>query len=179
VLAGVGARIGVRGAGSFALLWATLAATGFSVLATRTGLSGATAAHGFATAVVVLVLTASMRRWDAGASAETALGARRAGAFAGAALLAGASWLIPGAAHAYVTAFWGLCGLSMFAAGLFFRMRAFRTAGLSLLGLATVRLFLIDMDSALTRIFAFGALAIVLLAVGYLYQKFRDRIGGD
>lgn len=94
----------------------------------------------------------------------------------GTALLADAAWMLPGGANRHVTALWGLTGVLVFAGGLAGNWRPWRFAGLALLGLSIARLFVVDMNSTLTRIFAFAALAVVLLIVGWLYQRFGERL---
>jgi hypothetical protein len=81
-----------------------------------------------------------------------------------------------GALENYVTVFWGLSSVSVFLVGLVTRSKPLRIVGLVGLALCIPRVFLVDIRSALHRIFAFGALGMVLLAIGFLYSKYRDTI---
>lgn len=76
------------------------------------------------------------------------------------------------------TVFWGLTAVGLFITGLFTGLRPYRLAGLIGLVLAIGRMFLIDIDDALYRIYAFFGIALVLLGMGYLYQRFRHLIDG-
>jgi hypothetical protein len=72
-----------------------------------------------------------------------------------------------------------LGGVVIFALGMFFRARSHRIAGLVALALCVVRVFVVDIHSALYRIAAFIVLGIVVLAVGFSYQRFRHWIEPD
>ncbi|MGA2051889.1 MAG: hypothetical protein ABSH19_01120, partial [Opitutales bacterium] len=47
------------------------------------------------------------------------------------------------------------------------------------LALCLPRMFLVDITDTLGRIFAFGALAVVLLAIGFSYEKLKAWLAGD
>jgi hypothetical protein len=81
-----------------------------------------------------------------------------------------------GALEDYVTVFWGLSSISIFLVGLVTRSKPLRLVGLAGLALCIPRVFLVDIRSTLHRIFAFGALGLVLLLIGFLYSKYRDTI---
>jgi len=88
---------------------------------------------------------------------------------------------------AWVTAFhdplpltvaWALLALALFFAGFLMRARIFRLGGLGILALALGRIVLIDvwlLDLPL-RILSFLVLGSVLLLLGYLYNRYADRI---
>jgi hypothetical protein len=76
----------------------------------------------------------------------------------------------------YTTVFWGTSAIAIFAAGLAGRVKPLRIVSLIGLALCLGRIFLVDARSALDRIFAFVGVGIALLAVGFLYNKYRDRI---
>lgn len=77
------------------------------------------------------------------------------------------------------TSFWALTGALVFAAGLAARLRPYRYVGLAGLALCVPRLFIVDITDTLGRIFAFGALAVVLLAIGFSYEKLKPWLVGD
>ena len=76
------------------------------------------------------------------------------------------------------TVCWGLTAIGLFIVGLSAGLRPYRLAGLIGLVLAMGRMFLIDIDDALYRIYAFFGISLVLLGMGYLYQRFRHLIDG-
>ncbi|MCB1231277.1 MAG: DUF2339 domain-containing protein [Verrucomicrobiae bacterium] len=71
------------------------------------------------------------------------------------------------------TVCWGIAAICLFAIGLVAGLRPYRLAGLIGLALAMVRMFVVDIDDSLYRIYAFFVIAAVLLGVGYLYHRFR------
>jgi hypothetical protein len=74
------------------------------------------------------------------------------------------------------TVCWGLTAIGLFLAGLTAGLRPFRLAGLLGLVCAILRMFIVDIDDGLQRIFAFAGIAVVLLVIGYLYNRFRHLI---
>lgn len=74
---------------------------------------------------------------------------------------------------------WAVGGLVVFALGLALRSRAHRVAGLVALALCIPRVFVHDLDSTVHRIAAFAVLGVLLLGVGFSYQRFRHLIEGD
>lgn len=77
-----------------------------------------------------------------------------------------------------LTAAWALLALAVFFAGLLLRARIFRLGGLGILGLALCRVVLFDvwrLDLPF-RILSFLVLGSVLLLLGYLYNRYADRI---
>ncbi|MFN0126087.1 MAG: DUF2339 domain-containing protein [Verrucomicrobiales bacterium] len=77
-----------------------------------------------------------------------------------------------------LTAVWGLLGCIGFGIGLLLRDRAVRWTGLTVLGLALGRILLVDVRQLSTagHIVSFLALGGVLIAVGFVYNRFTDRI---
>ena len=76
----------------------------------------------------------------------------------------------------YATAWWGAAGSVVFLCGLILRVQAYRITGLIGIGLGIIRMFIVDIDDTFGRIVAFGAVAAVLLVVGFLYARFREFI---
>ena len=77
-----------------------------------------------------------------------------------------------------LTAAWALLALALFSAGFLMRARIFRLGGLGVLALALCRIVLVDvwlLDLPL-RILSFLVLGSVLLLLGYLYNRYADRI---
>jgi len=79
-----------------------------------------------------------------------------------------------------VTVAWSLLALALFAAGLGLRERAYRLAGMTVLALAIGRVFLFDVwrFETLGRIVSFLVLGGVLLLLGYLYNRFGEKLRG-
>jgi hypothetical protein len=78
----------------------------------------------------------------------------------------------------YGSVLWALGGIALFAIGLMGRARSHRITGLVLLGLCIPRIFIHDIEEAKHRIAAFIVLGLLLLWVGFSYQKFRHLIDG-
>lgn len=76
----------------------------------------------------------------------------------------------------YITIFWGISASVIFVAGLIGRIKPLRIVGLLGLALCLPRLFLIDIQSTVYRIGAFIGLCLVLLVVGYIYNRYRGMI---
>jgi len=77
-----------------------------------------------------------------------------------------------------ITLLWGLEGLALLGLGFPARDRVLRLSGLGLLLLCILKLFLYDLREleALPRIISFVVLGVVLLAVSWVYTRFRDRL---
>jgi hypothetical protein len=75
---------------------------------------------------------------------------------------------------------WTVYGGAMLAAGIVRRNRMLRMMALGLLGLTIVKVFLIDLSSLekIYRIVSFIVLGAILLAVSFLYQRYRQRMAG-
>ena len=81
-------------------------------------------------------------------------------------------------AHFFLTASWAGLALALFVAGLFLKERVYRWCGLAILGFAVGRVFLFDVWKLETiyRILSFMALGLVLLILGFLYNKYQEKI---
>ncbi len=78
----------------------------------------------------------------------------------------------------YGSVLWAIGGMLFFAMGVWMRARSHRIAGLVLLVLCIPRVFVHDIEEAKHRIAAFIVLGLLLLWVGFSYQKFRGFIDG-
>lgn len=78
----------------------------------------------------------------------------------------------------YLTASWSLLGLAFFAGGFALRERLYRWLGLGVLGCALGRVVLFDVWKLETvyRILSFMALGIVLLVLGFIYNRYQEKI---
>jgi|GEM_PF-2923392 len=74
----------------------------------------------------------------------------------------------------YISALMGLAAVSLLVVGFATKVKPYRILGLIGLALCIPRVFVVDVQSMLYRIVAFGGLSVVLLIVGFLYHKFRD-----
>ena len=74
------------------------------------------------------------------------------------------------------TVCWGIASVILFSVGFAAALRPYRLTGLIGLGLSMLRMFLVDIDDPLYRIYAFFVIALVLLGMGYLYHRFRHLI---
>ncbi|MGD7652471.1 MAG: DUF2339 domain-containing protein, partial [Verrucomicrobiales bacterium] len=72
--------------------------------------------------------------------------------------------------------FWGASAIALFITGLFARLRSYRLTGLAGLVCCIAHIFIWDIQDTFYRIIAFFGVGIVVLAVGFLYHRFRDRI---
>jgi hypothetical protein len=76
----------------------------------------------------------------------------------------------------YGTVLWAVGGILLFGLGIIGRARVHRLVGLVLLVLCIPRAFVHDIEEAKHRIAAFIVLGLLLLWVGFSYQKFRHLI---
>jgi hypothetical protein len=88
------------------------------------------------------------------------------------------AWVKQGFSGFYLTASWSAYAFGLLALGFVLRERTYRWLGLGVLGAALVRVILFDVWRLETiyRILSFFALGLVLLVLGFLYNKFQDRI---
>ncbi len=106
-------------------------------------------------------------------------------AWRGMALIIGALFVLsvtlqrPAAWVSFTTVIWAITGIGLFLAGLYCRARSHRIGGLVVLALCIPRVFLVDINSTLYRIAAFVVLGLVLLWVGFSYQRFRHLVDED
>ena len=75
---------------------------------------------------------------------------------------------------------WLVYSAVLMAGGLWRKLRALRIAAFVLFGLTILKIFLYDLSflDSLYRIFSFIGLGLILLAVSYAYQRYRDIIFG-
>jgi len=87
-------------------------------------------------------------------------------------------WVLENASGFYLTASWSLFALALFAAGIMLRERMYRWLGLVVLGCALGRIALFDVWQLKTiyRILSLMALGIVLLVLGFIYNKYQEKI---
>jgi len=78
----------------------------------------------------------------------------------------------------YLTASWSLLALALFTAGIALRERMYRWMGLGILACALGRVMIIDVWKLETiyRILSFMALGIVLLVLGFIYNKYQEKL---
>jgi uncharacterized membrane protein len=88
------------------------------------------------------------------------------------------SWVLTLAGGFYLTVAWTGVALVLFLAGLTLRERMYRWLGLAVLGCALGRVILLDVWKleALYRTLSFFALGVVLLVLGFFYNRYQDRI---
>jgi hypothetical protein len=77
-----------------------------------------------------------------------------------------------------LTTFWGLEGLALLAAGFLTRERILRLEGLAMLLVCILKVFFYDLRNLETiyRILSFIVLGLILLAVSWIYTRFREHI---
>src|SRR5262249_50712953 len=77
-----------------------------------------------------------------------------------------------------LTLSWGLLGLALLGCGFAVRSRAFRLQGLALFLICILKLFVYDLRNLETvyRILSFVGLGFILLAVSWIYSRFREEI---
>jgi uncharacterized membrane protein len=75
---------------------------------------------------------------------------------------------------------WLLYSAVLMGLGLWGKYRELRLAAITVFGLSILKIFIYDLSflETLYRIFSFMALGVILLAVSYAYQKYRDVILG-
>jgi uncharacterized membrane protein len=88
------------------------------------------------------------------------------------------SWVLTLSGGFYLTVAWTGVALVLFLAGLILRERMYRWLGLAVLGCAMGRVALLDVWKleSLYRTFSFFALGVVLLVLGFFYNRFQDRL---
>jgi hypothetical protein len=75
--------------------------------------------------------------------------------------------------------FWGLSAILLFVSGLFAGLRAYRLTGLIGLVFCIGHIFVWDIQNTFHRIIAFFVIGLVLLVIGFLYNRFRERISAQ
>ena len=73
---------------------------------------------------------------------------------------------------------WGVQGLGLLLAGFPLRERAMRLAGLILLLVCVLKLFVFDLRNLDMpfRVLSFIVLGVILIGVSFFYSRFRERI---
>ena len=71
--------------------------------------------------------------------------------------------------------FWAIYGLALVGTGLWRRQVLWRIAGITLLAVTVLKLFLYDLSAMATpgKILVFVLLGVFLLLISYLYQKYK------
>ena len=87
-------------------------------------------------------------------------------------------WVCQNASGLYLTASWSALALILFAAGMALRERVYRWLGLGVLAFALGRVVIFDVWKleTLYRILSFMALGIALLVLGFIYNKYQEKI---
>ena len=77
-----------------------------------------------------------------------------------------------------LTVAWGLEGVALLTAGFPLRDRVLRLSGLALFLVCLLKLFLYDLNQleTLYRILSFIVLGAIMVAVSWIYTRFRDRV---
>jgi hypothetical protein len=129
--------------------------------------------------VTAAVLPAVMCRLVDWISATNAKAWRTLQLVAGAMFVLGVSMHRPVVWDSWTSVVWAVTGVCFFVAGLYLRTRSHRIGGLVVLALCVPRVFLVDINSTLYRIAAFVVLGLVLLWVGFSYQRFKHLVNDD
>ena len=87
-------------------------------------------------------------------------------------------WVMRDASGFYLTASWSGLALVLFACGMALRERMYRWLGLGILAAALGRVIIFDVWKleTLYRILSFMALGVVLLVLGFIYNKYQEKI---
>jgi hypothetical protein len=87
-------------------------------------------------------------------------------------------WVLDSADKDYLTATWSALALLMFGCGISLRERMYRWVGLAVLATALGRVVVFDVWKLETiyRVLSFMALGIVLLVLGFIYNKYQEKI---
>jgi len=93
-------------------------------------------------------------------------------------------WIVGGALRSArnlsLTALWAFYAVALLVVGIFRQLRPLRLAGLGLLAIPIVKVFVYDVFALeqVYRIIAFVGLGLLLLISGYLYQRYSEAIKG-
>jgi hypothetical protein len=87
-------------------------------------------------------------------------------------------WVMQGFSGFYLTASWSVFAFLLLAVGVARRERVYRWLGLGIVGAAVGRVVIFDVWrlETLYRILSFFALGLVLLVLGFIYNKYQERI---
>jgi uncharacterized membrane protein len=80
-----------------------------------------------------------------------------------------------------LTIAWGIQGMVLLAAGFPLRDRIPRLSGMAIMLVCILKLFLHDLSylEGLPRIFSLIAMGLILIAVSWVYSRFRDKFMGS
>jgi hypothetical protein len=76
----------------------------------------------------------------------------------------------------WTTAGWALGAVTLLGAGFWGGLRGYRVIGLIGIGCAILRLFIVDLDETFWRIVAFGVTGSLLVGIGFVYNRFHQRL---
>jgi uncharacterized membrane protein len=81
----------------------------------------------------------------------------------------------------FLSGVWLLYSIALMVIGIWRRQRGIRIASIVLFGFTILKIFIYDLSflDTLYRIFSFIGLGVILLAVSYLYQKYKNIILGE
>jgi len=80
----------------------------------------------------------------------------------------------------WTTASWAIAAVALLAGGFWFGLRGYRFIALGGILATMVRLFMVDVQDSFWRIVAFGVTGVLLVGIGYLYNRFHRRLAdGD
>jgi hypothetical protein len=87
-------------------------------------------------------------------------------------------WVLLHASGFYLTATWSAVGFVLFFAGFVFLERTYRWLGLGVLACALGRVVFVDLWKleVIYRVLSFMALGLVLIALGFIYNKYQEKI---
>jgi hypothetical protein len=90
----------------------------------------------------------------------------------------GSAWVKQGFSGFFLTASWSVYAFGLLALGMALRERIYRWLGLGVLGAALARVVFLDVWrlETLYRFVSLFVLSLVLLVLGFLYNKYQDRI---
>lgn len=87
-------------------------------------------------------------------------------------------WVLLGASGFYLTASWSTLAFAFIGGGVLLREKMYRWAGLGILATALGRIVIFDVWKLETfyRVLSFMALGLVLVALGFIYNKYQEKI---
>ncbi len=136
----------------------------------------------WANLAAIIAIPASVRYYRTTCKGDAlivpALPAMIVGAAVASAWLWVTQWTVARHGSAMLTIAWALLAPCVFAAGLLLRERVYRLGGFLILFLAMGRIFIVDVWRLETifRILSFLVLGVVLLALGFVYNRFASTI---
>jgi len=87
-------------------------------------------------------------------------------------------WIMKHGGGFYLTVSWSVLALLLFGCGVVLRERMYRWLGLGVIAAALGRVVLFDVwkQETIYRVLTFTALGVVLIVVGFLYNKYQEKI---